>query len=447
MDTWRDSDLQTEKDEQPADTSLSQKLSIQAPAVKDTLKTTRDRFKLRSATASGPFRSFNPTRVRLKLRRGDHGDEGRDSEYMADSDLVLLWRARDNRKGRRSVAVPAEDVRRPSTPAYSDNDQRPSSRTRDVLRGTARMFTTFPYWDMTYWVAFWFVLGSAIWVANGFMAWLPVAFPSTEAPGETKYGVGLTTILGVLAFQVGVTLEYLEAVNDGSWHGSMMRRLVDGHDDISQKDIVDQHLQDWVNYMNPLHRSKDTKAEKVVDIDPEAAWNDATKDPRSQHDLQERRLSVFQQRRGAVDMGVEEEGSSHELLPFRWWPTWRNLKEHHAYEIGFVAATAQFIGGTIFIITGIVGAPGVIDSLKPYQENLSYWLPQVIASIGFIVASALFMIEVQPRWWKPQPNVLGWHIGAWALIGSIGFEYVTDLCGIRATRGSAANPRTGFVHV
>jgi hypothetical protein len=35
------------------------------------------------------------------------------------------------------------------------------------------------------------------------------------------------------------------------------------------------------------------------------------------------------------------------------------------------------------------------------------------------------MLETQKRWYKPAFDVLGWHIGAWNLVGGIGFT----LCG------------------
>jgi hypothetical protein len=35
------------------------------------------------------------------------------------------------------------------------------------------------------------------------------------------------------------------------------------------------------------------------------------------------------------------------------------------------------------------------------------------------------MLETQPKWYIPEPRLLGWHIGFWNLIGSIGFM----LCG------------------
>jgi len=45
----------------------------------------------------------------------------------------------------------------------------------------------------------------------------------------------------------------------------------------------------------------------------------------------------------------------------------------------------------------------------------------VIGGTGFIISGTLFMLETQRRWYIPAFRVLGWHIGAWNLIGGIGF--------------------------
>lgn len=33
----------------------------------------------------------------------------------------------------------------------------------------------------------------------------------------------------------------------------------------------------------------------------------------------------------------------------------------------------------------------------------------------------MFTLECQRKWWKPEPGVLGWWIGFWAIVGSVGF--------------------------
>lgn len=50
-----------------------------------------------------------------------------------------------------------------------------------------------------------------------------------------------------------------------------------------------------------------------------------------------------------------------------------------------------------------------------------FWSPQVIGGSGFIISSALYMIENQTNWYIPAIDQLGWHIGFWNFVGGIGF--------------------------
>ena len=76
------------------------------------------------------------------------------------------------------------------------------------------MFTTYPYWDVSYLVAVIFTLGSAVWCFNGFFVWLPLQDPSTEFPGEESMGGGLTAFIGATIFEIGSILLMVEAVNE-----------------------------------------------------------------------------------------------------------------------------------------------------------------------------------------------------------------------------------------
>lgn len=110
---------------------------------------------------------------------------------------------------------------------------------------------------------------------------------------------------------------------------------------------------------------------------------------------------------------------------FTFFP--RNRQLWH--EIGFVAGFVQFWAATIFWISGWTGLPKIFDTIQSKSTRLEdgvYWTPQVIGGSGFVIASLLYMLENQHRWWKPAPLSLGWHVGFWNLVGAIGFT----LCGI-----------------
>lgn len=111
--------------------------------VVDKVRTIGHRFHLDGVHAQGVSRFLNPTTIRMNVRyqsdSDSHGQPGEGQE--------LLWRARDNRKGRNSIAVP-------SLPMDGDDDvsflplrytPRMSSKLSDIAHNLYRMATTFPY--------------------------------------------------------------------------------------------------------------------------------------------------------------------------------------------------------------------------------------------------------------------------------------------------------------
>lgn len=129
---------------------------------------------------------------------------------------------------------------------------------------------------------------------------------------------------------------------------------------------------------------------------------------------------------------THREDANSDNRKWSWWPTWYELRTHYIRDIGFLACFSQMLGATIFWIAGFTGLPPILNTLSLPSQNGAYWVPQVVGGLGFIVSSALFMIEVQPRWYVPAPRVLGWHIGLWNLIGAVGFT----LCGALGFRES-----------
>ncbi|TKA74675.1 hypothetical protein B0A55_04705 [Friedmanniomyces simplex] len=368
-----------------------------APTIMEAAKSAARKVHLDSVNAASVSRLFHPTTAHVRYRV-------RDEQWAADQsdeELALLWRARDQRKGRGSMAVPVPPPL--GTPGRRRKVQS-FSHAKQISRNIARMFTTFPYWDMAFWSGWSYSIGSALFVIDGAFSWGPLAFPSTEFAGESKYGVPLCFFFGALFYQLGAVVAYLEAVNAGSFHGSAMRRLLDGNER-EEKEMLDEKLHEFFQHMVPHH-----SAEKA---DEEAADMRATA-------VQSRRAP----RRGGVDLGEAEEGTSNEYLTWRWWPTWHALRTYHAYEIGYIACTIQLFGVTLYGMTAIVILPGILDSLNTWQTNAAYWIPQIVAAACFLTASIMFTLEVQVKWWKPEPGVLGWWIGVWSIIGSVGFEYV-----------------------
>lgn len=135
-DEVREADTPSDKD--------SQKDLDKMATFKSKLKHAADKIHLDSIKATGVSRLFNPTRVRMHIRvRGDSEEQTNDSGKMID----LLWRARDNRKGRNSIAVPYSGTLLPEV-STMDNLK---STFRDIGKTLLEMSTTFPYWDMAFW--------------------------------------------------------------------------------------------------------------------------------------------------------------------------------------------------------------------------------------------------------------------------------------------------------
>lgn len=175
----------------------------------DTAVTTAKRkLHLDHVHASGPLKRFNPTTIQFNVRYTD--DNGRETSHdeAENHEVQMLWRARDNRKGRQSVAVPLKRVSTTS-PWF----KRFKRSLFGFLGNIWTMASTFPYWDMAFWSGWSYSVGSVLFVIDGAFSWGPTAFPSTEfGPGEETYGVPLCFFFGALFYQLGATMAYLEAI-------------------------------------------------------------------------------------------------------------------------------------------------------------------------------------------------------------------------------------------
>jgi hypothetical protein len=111
--------------------------------------------------------------------------------------------------GRHALAVTPEAHKNAKyiTPA-------PTNKPKEILKGIWRMFSTYPYWDVSYLVAIIFTLGSVVWCINAIFVWVPLQVPSSEFPGEIANGGGITAFIGATIFEIGSVLLMIEAVNE-----------------------------------------------------------------------------------------------------------------------------------------------------------------------------------------------------------------------------------------
>lgn len=312
---------------------------------------------------TGSCPTFNPTHARFtKAIAADEiaktPTHNTTTETPIHDKLHYAWRSRDNRKGRHVLILPRNH---PSTP----------SRTSRLLRGLGRMCTVWAYWDISWWIAVLFSVGSAIFIVCALFYWLPIAYPSTEFAHESGTGGGIASFVGATLFQVGAVLLVFESVNENQTgcFGWAVEAL----------------------FVRPA---------------PEGCV----------HHHQRRG-----RREGGAAAAAAEKSPEQEARQWTWFPSWKELRGHYFHEIGFVANITLSLGATIFYITGVLSLPGVFDLLS--QEVLwgVYWLSYLVGGILFVVASALYMLETQTKWWKPAWGVIGWHIGLWNMIGSVGW--------------------------
>lgn len=240
------------------------------------------------------------------------------------------------------------------------------------------MCTVFPYWDISYLVSVFFAVGCLIFIVCGLFSWLPLVAPSSEFPGEATAG-GVTAFVGATLFQIGAVLLVIEACNENQTgcFGWALKQVAHGSEAangyVQSVRIFAKAAPDSCKH----HHRRGRKKELMTQPQPGRKWE--------------------------------------------WWPTWHELKTHYIHEMGFVASISLTLGATVFYIAGICALPGIYQNMSIGVARGVYWLSYLLGGVIFIFASVLYMLETQPNWYTPAPRLLGWHIGLWNLIGSVGW--------------------------
>ena len=261
------------------------------------------------------------------------------------------------------------------------------------------MFATYPYYDVSYLVAIIFTLGSVVWCVNAFFVWLPLEVPSSEFEGEITNAGGITAFIGATIFEIGSVLLMIEAVNENraDCFGWAVEEVFEENLMRLKPGGCSHHHK---NRGNLVGKGKTLNGQHSAPFRTTDA--DITLSGKSSSDL---------------NLAPKDDSTSNDR-GWTWFPSWYELKTHYFKEVGFLACLSQMIGATIFWISGFTALPPIYDRLtSTAAQNGAYWLPQVIGGTGFIVSGTLFMLETQQKWYLPAPKVLGWHIGAWNLIG------------------------------
>lgn len=87
-------------------------------------------------------------------------------------------------------------------------------------------------------------------------------------------------------------------------------------------------------------------------------------------------------------------------------------------RIDYQIAIVQLTGALIFNInTGMA----LVSGLDWIQTDAWVWTPSTLASICFVTAAYLGIVEVCHRWWAWQPRDVSWWINLFGLLGAFGF--------------------------
>ncbi|KAJ3548914.1 hypothetical protein NM688_g5234 [Phlebia brevispora] len=211
--------------------------------------------------------------------------------------------------------------------------------------------------DVSFWVAIAFVVGSAAWIANGFILYLPLSPTPIE---DQQNAAAAMAFIGGTCFEIGGYLAYVESLNTEheELFGQQLRGLFEGSES--------RRVRNEKSQRSDYDAGEDTKPRKF-------RW-----------------------------IGL---GSFREL-------------GFLASFIQFLAASIFWIS-TLTGLPGII--PDLVTDPPTAIADIFYWTPQIIGGTGFITASLLLMLEVQSHWWLPNLRSLGWHVGVWNLVGALGF--------------------------
>ncbi|KAL8717493.1 MAG: hypothetical protein Q9225_005264 [Loekoesia sp. 1 TL-2023] len=338
---------------------------------------------------NGPIPFLNPTRAHFRhlpsapLSEDSSkeppytGQKAEGSHKGPSSNVQFKWRSRDNRKGRHALLI--DSAVQPTTHIETPKH---TASFRAVVQGLLRMILVYPYWDISYLVATTFTLGSVVWVMNSFFVFLPLSNPSTEFQDEVLTAGGIMAFIGATIFEVGSVLLMLEAVNEnrsGCFGWAIEKALRDEALD-EDRYAVKPNIEACAHH----HTNKKNLVGKGGGMSPnsgELTHNGSLKVAR--------KLLKATDSNKLADEANEDGKKSVETVSGRswvWFPSTYDLKTHYLREIGFLACLFQFLGATIFWISGFTALPGINNMMSQGLLDGIYWTPQVIGGSGFIIS-------------------------------------------------------------
>ncbi|EKM60732.1 uncharacterized protein PHACADRAFT_203884 [Phanerochaete carnosa HHB-10118-sp] len=257
------------------------------------------------------------------------------------------WSSRASRKNRYTPKhVPLQRYQDASRPTDEKMQQHHTVMlTEKRLRHPYTMLKVHLVWDVSFWVAVAFVIGSAAWICNGHLLYTPLS-PTPSPPH--KNAAAWLAFVGGTSFVVGAYLMYVESLPANTGHAELY-------------DEFHEHL---ARLGGDLERHVGTHNEDgATDVKPK-------------------------QGRTLRWVGL---GSPRDI-------------GFLASLIQFFAASVFWIS----TITGLPNVIPTLDEKNTAVSVVLFWTPQVVGGCGFMVASVLLMLEEQKAWWKIAPLRLGW---------------------------------------
>ncbi|KAK3956531.1 hypothetical protein QBC32DRAFT_388484 [Pseudoneurospora amorphoporcata] len=416
-------------------------------------------------------------------------------QEQKDSGVYYIWRSRDNRKGRHAAVVTNPKILQKQKQhgknkkgnnksgkdenggnretghkggwrhkrrlqdeemgeGIEEEDAREEARgegpratntLRMTWHGVLKMVTSFPWWDISYCVALTFFIAAVARIINAFFVYLPLASPKSEFKGE-EAGSAATRLITCTLVVISSVLMMLEAVNENraDCFGWALEESLSGNADGPRlrshehdgKRCTHHHQVRYVllRGSNPRDQRKAVVVPVSVSVPDDQNLHNEKKDDPDAHSDDDGHGSDSDDSDGKGHDDNGHHNSQHPSRAWKWWPSSKELKSHYLHEIGFLSCLLQMIGSIIYWTEGFTGLPFAQNNLSTGALDGSYWLPQVVGSVFFIFSAILTMVEVQDKWYVPTPNLLGWHVGLWNLVGSIGLT-VTGALGFANEAG------------
>ena len=297
-------------------------------------------------------------------------EDGSQSRDRSSSDVQYKWTSRDNRKGRHPLQI--------TGPLASHVGRMPSATSlAGILDGIRRTASTLSS-DVSYIGATAMTAACVFLVTNSILSFLPYANPSFQPPEWITTLEGVLTLVGCVLFLTSSSMSFIEAVNQdqrGSfgWKQESSNQSDSSHAVESEGTTL---VPDWC---------KMSRRNSIANL---------FRGSNNQDDMNGERTALL----GKHDCDSRAPS-------WRFFPSMHEIRNHLLYDIGFLACSILLISSAIYCACAAAALITILTT-----GDIIPWirLPQVIASLGFMASSALFMVETQEEWWRPQYNAIGW---------------------------------------